>query len=80
MASELMMTDVSLEAVLDEQQMTLGEVLGLEVGQTMMLNAVPDGDIEVKCSGIPMMRGKIGRMGRYVAIKIDQINRKIQEG
>ncbi|MFC7050504.1 flagellar motor switch protein FliM [Emcibacter nanhaiensis] len=80
LASELMMTDVSLEAVLDEQQMTLGEVLGLEVGQTMMLNAVPDGDIEVKCSGIPMMRGKIGRMGRYVAIKIDQINRKIQEG
>ncbi|WP_321391682.1 flagellar motor switch protein FliM [Emcibacter sp.] len=79
LATELMMTDVSLEAVLDEQQMTLGEVLGLEVGQTLMLNAVPDGDIEIKCSGIPMMRGKIGRMGRYVAVKIDQIHRKLQE-
>ncbi|WP_417317900.1 flagellar motor switch protein FliM [Emcibacter sp.] len=79
LATELMMTDVSLEAVLDEQTMTLGEVLGLEIGQTLMLNAVPDGDIEIKCSGVPMMRGKIGRMGRYVAIKVDQLYRKLYE-
>ncbi|WP_138380198.1 flagellar motor switch protein FliM [Luteithermobacter gelatinilyticus] len=80
LASELLQTDVSLEAVLDEQTMTLGEVLGLEVGQTLLLNAVPDGDIDIRCSGVPMMRGKIGRMGRYVAVKIHQIKRHMAGG
>ena len=70
---ELYNTDVSLEVILDEHTMTLGEVLGLEVGQTMMLNAQADSEVEVRCGGIPMMTGRVGKMGRHVAIKIEKV-------
>jgi len=79
LANELWMTDVPVEAVLDEQLMTLGEIMGMEVGQTMMLNAVPEGDVEMRCSGVPMMKGKIGRMGRHVAIKVDTVLSSLQQ-
>ncbi len=71
---ELCQTDVPLEVILDEQTMTLGEVFGLEVGQTLMLNAQPDGEVDIRCSGVPMMTGRVGKLGRHVAIKIEKLN------
>ncbi|RMF12629.1 MAG: flagellar motor switch protein FliM [Alphaproteobacteria bacterium] len=71
LASELWQTEVPIEAVLDEQTLTLGEVLGLEVGQTLMLNTTPDGEIDVRCNGVSMMGGRMGRIGKYVAVKIE---------
>ncbi len=73
LVKELYNTDVSLEVVLDEHSMTLGEVLGLEVGQTLMLNAQPDSEVEMRCGGVPMMTGRVGKLGRHVAIKIEKI-------
>ncbi|HEC01802.1 MAG: flagellar motor switch protein FliM [Alphaproteobacteria bacterium] len=76
---ELYNTDVPLEVILDEHTMTLGEVLGLEVGQTMMLNAQADSEVEVRCSGVPMMTGRVGKLGRHVAIKIEKVYNKHKE-
>jgi len=76
---ELYNTDVPLEVILDEHTMTLGEVLGLEVGQTMMLNAQADSEVEVRCSGVPMMSGRVGKLGRHVAIKIEKVYNKHKE-
>lgn len=73
LANELWHTEVPVEAVIDEQVMTLGEIMGFEVGQTLMLNTGPDGDIDVRCNGVSMMVGKMGRMGQHVAIKIDAL-------
>ncbi len=73
LANELWYTEVPVEAVLDEQMMTLGEIMSLEVGQTLMLNTGPDGDIDIRASGVSMMTGKMGRMGQHVAIKIDSL-------
>jgi flagellar motor switch protein FliM len=73
LANELWYTDVPVEAVLDEQVLTLGEIMGLEVGQTLMLNTAPDGDIDIRCSGVSMMTGKMGRLGQNVAVRIDSL-------
>jgi len=70
---ELFNTEVPLEVILDEHTMTLGEVLGLEVGQTLMLNAQADGEVEMRCGGVSMMTGRVGKLGRHVAIKIERI-------
>lgn len=69
---ELFNTDVSLEVILDEYGMTLGEVLGMEVGQTMMLNVQAESEVEVRCGGIPMMTGRVGKLGQHVAVKIEK--------
>ena len=73
LANEILMTDVDLDAVLDEQKMTLGEVMNFEVGQTLMLNVGQDGDIDLRCSGVSMLKGKTGMMGRQKAVRVERI-------
>lgn len=73
LAHEILMTDVELDAVLDEQKMTLGEVMEFEVGQTLMLNVDQDADIDIRCSGVSMLKGKTGTVGRYKAVRVERM-------
>jgi flagellar motor switch protein FliM len=77
LATELWATDVQIDAVLDEQIMTLGEVMRLEVGKTIMLNSTPDTSVELRCGGIPMVTGKMGRVGANIAVRIDRSLKKL---
>ena len=43
----------------------------LQVGQTIMLNAGPDSPIELRCGGVPLLTGRMGRMGSSVAVRIE---------
>ena len=60
-----------VRAVLDEQQLPLSKVLNLKVGDTLMLNALPDSDISVRCGSIPVTTGKMGRKGQHIAVRIE---------
>jgi len=70
LASQLWSTGVDIQAVLDEYQTPLSKVLSLKVGDTIMLNATPKSDISIRCGGIPVAKGKIGRMGHHVAVRV----------
>ncbi|MFC3673942.1 flagellar motor switch protein FliM [Ferrovibrio xuzhouensis] len=72
LATELWSTDVEIEAVLDEQIMTLGQVMNLEVGKTIMFNATPESVVLMRCGGVSMVEGRMGRMGNNIAVKIDR--------
>lgn len=72
LATELWATEVDIQAVLDEQQLSLNDVLEMEVGDTMMLNASPDSPITLRCGGINMVSGKMGRSGQNIAVKVDK--------
>ncbi|MDO8289005.1 MAG: flagellar motor switch protein FliM [Parvibaculum sp.] len=71
LATELWSTKVAIDAVLDEQKITLREVMDFKVGQTLMLNNGPDDMVEMRCGGIPLARGRIGRMSNNVAVRIE---------
>ncbi len=73
LATELWLTDIELQAVLAENQMTLRQVMNLRVGDTIMLNASPDTSIKLGCGGVPMVTGKMGRLGQNVAIRVDKV-------
>ena len=77
LATELWLTDIELQAVLAEQQMTLRQVMNLRVGDTIMLNASPDTSIKLGCGGVPMVTGKMGRLGQNVAIRVDDVMRRV---
>ena len=79
LATELWYTDVDLEAVLDEQQMSLRDVMNLQVGDTLTFNAAPDSTVDVRCGGIPMVAGRMGRVGQNVAVRVDKTLRKLGE-
>ncbi len=71
LATELWSTEVAIEAVLDEQAMMLSEVMNFEVGNTLMLNTTPDNQIEMRCGGVPLMTGKMGRVGNSISIRVE---------
>jgi flagellar motor switch protein FliM len=78
LATELWSTDVPVDAVLDEQVMALRDVMNFEVGQTLMLSAGPKDDVQIRARDIPLMTGKMGRMGEKVSIRIDENSRKMR--
>ncbi|NYZ11770.1 flagellar motor switch protein FliM [Azospirillum sp. RWY-5-1] len=72
LASELLVTDVDLSAVLDEITMTLHDVLNWRVGTRILLNATPDGSIELRCGDVSMFQGRMGRKGGHIAVRIEK--------
>ncbi|MBL4595531.1 MAG: flagellar motor switch protein FliM [Robiginitomaculum sp.] len=70
LASQLWSTGIDVQAVLDEHSVPLSRVMDLKVGDTLMLNTPPDGDIEIRCGNIPIATAKMGRMGHHVAVRI----------
>jgi flagellar motor switch protein FliM len=71
LATELWRTNVELEAVLDELPMSLSEVMSLEVGQTLLLNVGPEARIELRCGGVGLLGGRMGRIGHQVAVRVE---------
>jgi flagellar motor switch protein FliM len=72
LATELWSTKVDIHAILDQQTMPLSKMMNLEVGETVMLNASPESKIELRCGGVPLLRGHMGRVGNQVAVKVDE--------
>ncbi len=71
LANELWRTHVSLEAVLDQQILNLRDMLNMQVGSKMLLNATTESDVLLRCGQIPMFSGKMGRKGDRIAVRID---------
>ena len=71
LATELWSTKVDIAAILDEQTMPLNKVMNLKVGDTMMLNASPDSKIQLRCGNVPLLDGRMGRVGNSVAVRVD---------
>jgi flagellar motor switch protein FliM len=71
LATELWTTQMDVSAVLDEQQLPLSRVLGLKVGETLMLNATPDSLVELRCGAVSLTRGRMGRRGERIAVRVE---------
>ena len=72
LASELWLTDVDINAVLDEQMMTLEDVLNFKVGTRLVLNATPDSEVELRCGEHTLFTGRMGRRSGHVAIRVER--------
>ncbi|MFT3995765.1 MAG: flagellar motor switch protein FliM [Asticcacaulis sp.] len=72
LATELWTTQMEVRAVLDEQQMPLSQVLNLQVGETIVLNATADSPVQLRCGTIPLTQGRMGRKGHNIAVRVEQ--------
>jgi len=72
LAAELWSTAVEIDAVLEEQSVSLQHAMNFAVGQTLMLNAAPGALVELRCGGVPLLRGQAGRKGRNVAVRVEE--------
>src|SRR5206468_5130032 len=72
LATELWSTRVDIEAILDEQVLPLSRIMNLKPGETIMMNAAPDSKIELRCGGVQLLRGRMGRVGSSVAVRVEE--------
>lgn len=72
LAHEIWVTDVDLEAVLEEQTVSLNFVSRLEVGSVLKLRSRSDSTVTLRCGSIPMLRGKVGQRGDNLCIQVEE--------
>jgi flagellar motor switch protein FliM len=70
-------TWIEINAILDEQKLPLSRIMNLEVGQTIMLGATPESPIELRCGGVPLLKGRMGRIGNSVAVRVEGAVKRI---
>lgn len=72
LASELWAARLDVCAVLDDFQRPLRKLLDLKVGDTLMLDALPDAGVKLKCGGVDLGVGRVGRMGHSLAVCVER--------
>jgi len=72
LASELWLTDIDLQAVLDEQVMSLNDVMKWKVGTLLVMNANKDTPVQMRCGGVSLLIGRMGRRDDRIAVKVEQ--------
>jgi len=85
LAEELWETEIEIAAVLDEQWLKLSQVLSLRVGSRLVLNATPDTLVSLRCGGVDLFQGRMGRRNGRIAVGIErdlmrQHGRRLAEG
>src|SRR5919109_2607313 len=70
LAEELWNTEVELDAVLDEFSMSLKDVLAWVPGSRLELECTPNSPVELRCGGVQLFRGNMGRRGGHIAVQI----------
>jgi flagellar motor switch protein FliM len=76
---EVGQTYIDIEAVLDERQISLGEVVNLKIGSTVMLDVTPDDPVRMKCGGVSLTTAQVGRVGDKIAIAVNEDIRQFRE-
>jgi flagellar motor switch protein FliM len=78
LARELWSTDIEVEAVLDQANCGLREVLSWQIGTYLPLSVMPESKIELRCGKLHVFNGFMGRKGNRVAVRIE--DRLISDG
>jgi len=72
LATQLWQTEVSIDAVMDQQTMSLNDVMNLQVGTQIMFDATAESLVELRCGEKFMFQGRMGRRGANMAICIEE--------
>lgn len=72
LATQLWRAAVPVQAVLDEVKIPLKEVMDFKVGQTLVLNAMENHPISLRCGDVPVGIGRMGRSGKNIAVRLEK--------
>ena len=72
LASELWAAKLEVRAVLAEFKQPLHKVLDLKVGDTLMLDALPDTPVKLRCGAMDLSVGRVGRRGHSLAVRVER--------
>jgi flagellar motor switch protein FliM len=72
LATEIHAAEISVDAVLFEREMSLGQVLDMQVGQTLVFDVGPRDPVTIKCGEISLTEGQMGRAGENISVRVDR--------
>lgn len=72
LAEQLWNTEISLEAVLDEQVMNLSDILALQPGASLPLGGLAGAPVEIRCGDVALFAAHLGRRMDRLVVTIDQ--------
>ncbi len=78
LATEIGQAEIAVDAVLYEGKLPLKRVMGLKVGDTLMLEVKSDALVNVRCGQVTLTEGRMGRVGDRVAVRVAKPLRKPQ--
>lgn len=70
MGREISNSSVLIQALLDEKDVSLGDLMNLKVGSTILLDKEPNDDVLVKCGNVMLGKAKLGRVGDKMAVSL----------
>src|SRR6476660_5317216 len=76
LATEIGQARIGVDAVLYEARLPLRRMMGLNVGDTLMLELKPDAMVTVRCGDVTLTEGRMGRVGDRVAVRVAKPLRK----
>jgi flagellar motor switch protein FliM len=76
LATEIAQAQVAVNAVLYEADLPLKDLMQLQVGDTLPFNVGADAIVSVRCGGVVLTEGRMGRVGDKVAIRVTRPLRK----
>ncbi len=70
LATEIYGAEIDVSAVLYEGEFPLRQILSLKVGDTLVLDRMPEDPVELRCEAIPLAHGRLGRADEAMAIQV----------
>lgn len=72
LATEIFGADIAVDAVLFERDISLRQVLDLKVGQTLVFDVGPRDAVTIKCGGVGLTEGQMGRVGENISVRVSR--------
>lgn len=73
LGNELLMTNMKMQAVLDEVTLSLHEVMNWKPGSRIMLNVKMDDLVSLRAGEVTLLQGRMGSLNHHIAIKVEDV-------
>lgn len=73
LAREVWLTDITLDAVLEEQTMSLNDIVSLVPGDQLVLRRNPEEKVRLRCGDKTLFQGRVGRRQGHVALCVEDV-------
>ncbi|MGV8854060.1 MAG: flagellar motor switch protein FliM [Devosia sp.] len=70
LATEIYSADVSVEAVLHEQDVPLSKMMAIQPGDTIMFERGPTDPVRLRCGGVELTEAVMGHIGNLVSVRV----------
>ncbi len=72
LGNELLMTNMHMNAVLDEVTLPLGDVINWKKGSRLMLNVKPDDLVALRAGEVTLFKGRMGSVNNKIAVRVEE--------